>query len=207
VTHLRIFDIDVARANPASFRRNLSAPPTRTGFGASYFSSLRDALFRYHRSNGDLGDASAYLERRLGRFKNTHLRERFMDHLFWYVEEYEALGWPTFRTRQRLIIPLPRAKSNASTCSGEISRLDVIPSSGYAAWFFRRQADPDWAGNLYPPLVQDSVARNVLHTRPEFVTVGAYLFDARQVVSKTYTDGELRAAKAKLGTLVSSLGL
>jgi len=207
VTRIRIYDIDEARRNPTAFKKKLAAGPTRAGFGASYFSALRDALFRYHRRNRDVADVAAYLERRLSRFKSASQRDRYMGHLFWYFEEYEKLGWPTFRIKQTLTIPLDTAKFPDSTCSGEISRLDIIPSGGYAVWFFRKEGDPAWPRHLYPRLVQDSVARTVLHSPPDQVAVGIYAFESREVFSTTYSDSELRAARAELAQLINILGL
>jgi hypothetical protein len=207
VTRLRFSDLDEARRDPRAFRRKLGAGATQAGFGPSYFSTLRDALFRYHSHNRDVQDASAYLERRLSRFKDDSSRERYMDHFFWYVNEYDALGWPTFRIKQRVTIPLPHARSPDSTCSGEVSRLDIVPTDGFAAWLFRKDADPDWRNQLHLRLLQDSVARAVLHTQTQQVRIGIYAFEARQAYSTTFSPDDIQDAFRELAHLIAILGL
>jgi len=198
--------IEEALVNPAAFRARADAGE-QTQFGYTYASALRNAIYRYH-STGDREDAAEYLEATIQKSKklrSTKRRSETIDQLDWYVEQHAALGWPTFDTRVRISIPVPPRAAVSLTCTGEVGRIDMVPRGGYAAWLFASSVRPEWRYELRLPLLQVALAATLGVPNNE-IQVGIYDFYARVVLSTTYPDSAIRAARRRFNRLVSNLG-
>jgi hypothetical protein len=105
----------------------------------------------------------------------------------------------------RITINLPEWTPADLVISGEISRMDIEPSGGYAAWLFRNNDVQDWQRELRMPLIQETLAHE-MGVPLEGVIVGVYGFRRRVVQHRTYSVGEVRLAYSSLGDLLRQLG-
>ena len=203
---LSLGKIEQALANPAAFRAQLDAGGGG-GFGYTYHAALRNGIYRFH-STADANDAIDYLDRSIresAKLTSVARRQATVEKLEWYTEEYLARGWPTFSARLRLEIPVPLRAAGSLTCTGEIGRVDLKPSGGYAAWLFPSEVDANWRDELRMPLLQRFLARD-LGAPPSDIDVGMYDFINRGVVSVQYDDLSLAAAERRFRRLVRQLG-
>jgi hypothetical protein len=199
--------IEAALANPAAFRAQAEAGDGG-GFGYTYASALRNAIYRYH-STRDRDDAVEYLEESIQnsqKLKSPQRRAETVDQLEWYIEQHAALGWPTFDTRVRISIPVPARAADSLTCTGEVGRIDMIPTGGYAAWLFASNVSADWRDELRMPLLQGTLADTTLAVPTNEIQVGIYDFSARDAFSTTFADSAIRSARRRFTRLVSDLG-
>lgn len=203
---LPLGDLEVARRNPVEYRRRL-ATPQPSAFCPSYFSAVRDAVFRFHRSGGNFLEAREYLTDRLAGFRDMNRRAEMAEQYEWYVEEYIARGVLTFETRLRLVIPPPNRDAGEIMLSGEVSRIDMKPSGGYAAWLFRSREHANWTAEMRMPLIQDQLTTSVLNAGPGEVTIGLYSFEERYVDERCYSPQEIAQARHDLDDLLARLGL
>ena len=203
---LPLGDLEVARRDPIAYRDRLDSEEKRR-FGLTYSSALRWAVFRFHATGDDVG-AAAYLEELLEhpKLRNAARKEETAEEFQWYVQEYAQRAWPTFETRRRLVVPLPRRIRDDLTCSGEIARIDLEPSGGYAAWLFMSSVPESWITELRWPLIQGTLAESVLAVSPDEVRVGLYAFKDRIVVDTRFDAAAIRRASARLRRLVRKLG-
>ena len=72
----------------------------------------------------------------------------------WYLDKYWALGWPKALTRLNLNIPVPPRVPADLSLSGQVARVDFVPSGGYAGWIFVSGTAAGWRQGLRMPLVQ-----------------------------------------------------
>jgi hypothetical protein len=199
--------IEEALANPAAFRARADARDGG-GFGYTYASALRNAIYRYH-STRDRDDAAEYLEESIQnskKLRSAQRRAETIDQLDWYIEQHSALGWPTFDTRVRVSIPVPARAADSLTCTGEVGRIDMVPMGGYASWLFASSVKPGWHDELRMPLLQGTLADVTLAVPTNEIRVGIYDFSARNVLSITFADNAIRAARRRFNRLVSDLG-
>lgn len=199
--------IEEALANPAAFRARADAGDGG-GFGYTYASALRNAIYRYHLTR-DRDDAAEYLEESIQNSKKLtsgQRRAETIDQLDWYIEQHTALGWPTFDTRVRVSIPVPARAADSLTCTGEVGRIDMVPTGGYAAWLFASSVNPEWRDELRMPLLQGTLAAVTLAVPTNEIQVGIYDFSARDVLSTTFADNAIRVARRQFNRLVSDLG-
>ena len=199
--------IQDALANPAAFRARADAG-NGGSFGYTYANALRNAIYRYHRTmNRD--DAAEYLEatiRNSARLKSDKRRLETVEQMDWYIDQHAALGWPTFDTRVRVRISVPARASESLICTGEVGRIDLVPSGGYAAWLFVSSLNSEWKNELRLPLLQSTLAGHTLGVPNDEIQVGAYDFENRQVVRTSYADSVIRAARRRFSRLVADLG-
>jgi hypothetical protein len=198
-------ELEEARANPAAYRRKLLTPTT-TQFRASYFGTIRDAISRYHRTNIDAQLACEYLERRLRSFSNPRRCEEMMEQFEWYISEVEGRGWPTFLVRPNVSVPLTTRGNTPLSCSGQLGRLDLVPTGGYVAWLFKADDLGSWERELRMPLIQETVAGTLLRVPTSEVQVGVYAFSVKQVALRTFADREIQEARRELDRLVRAMG-
>src|SRR5205814_1725076 len=105
----------------------------------------------------------------------------------------------------RLVVPV-RGAADDFVCSGEVSRIDLVPTGGYAAWFFVQELEPDWEEQLRFPIVQGTLARVTLKVPHRELRVGVYDFGKRRTVSRRYSSREIAMATHRLARLVRTLG-
>lgn len=202
---LPLGDLEEARRDPGAYRRKLDAAAEKR-YGNTYMGVLRQTIFRYHRT-GDVGDAYDYLETRLahGGFRSPRRKSETFDQLDWYVDEFTNRGWPTFQTGLRVAVPLPAEARPDLICSGEVSRVDIVPSGGYAGWLFRSKA-AGWADELRMPILQQVLASDVLGVPLAEIRVGVYSFAEQVLGSRCYSEAEVKAAFLGLERLLVRMG-
>jgi hypothetical protein len=199
--------IEEALANPAAFRARADAGDGG-GFGYTYASALRNAIYRYH-STTDRNDAAEYLEESIQnstKLRSAQRRAETIDQLDWYIEQHTALGWPTFDTRVRISVPVPARAADSLTCTCEVGRIDMVPTGGYAAWLLASTVGPDWRNELRMPLLQGTLADVTLAVPSNEIQVGIYDLSARAVLSTTFAENVILAARRRFNRLVSDLG-
>lgn len=195
--------LEVALKDPKAYRKKLDAVRD-SGFGQSYFNYLRIALLKYHDSK-DRVAARRYLEEKLERFKSAWRQSETLEQFEWYIEEHTRRRWPTFETRLRVRVLLPEWVTADLYCSGEIPRVDLIPTGGYAAWLFKSREPEGWEEQLQMPLIQDTVAQ-LLNVPIDEVQVGLYAFQEMSVASRVYTRREIDRSHTVLANLLREMG-
>jgi hypothetical protein len=198
-------DLHLALADPGRYRQRLDHP--EPGFFApSYFNALRDAVFVFHKPGGNVPAASSYLEERLDYFKNQRRSQQMTDQFDWYVTDFAQRDLVTFQTRLNVVLPLPAWAPPGLTCSGQISRVDMVLSGGYAAWMFRARDPAGWADQLQMPLAQWALATLVLGAPPSEVSMGLVSFEEGFVDSRIYSDEEIDKAHRRFEALLHAMG-
>jgi hypothetical protein len=200
---LPLGDLEAALKDPRDYRNKIDDARS-SRFRASYFGFLRFALLKYHDLN-DIVEARRYLVERLERFKSAKRRAETLKQFEWYVEEHIGRNWPTFRTRLRVQVLLPNWAPGNLRCSGEITRVDIIPQGGYAAWLLKSREPNGWEQQLQMPLIQDTLSR-LLKAPAEEVQVGIYSFQERLVASRVYTFREIQRSHDILNNLLREMG-
>ena len=196
-------ELEDARQDPAGYRHRMMQP-SGVQYRPSYFSALRDAIARFHRT--DRVTARTYLGQRLNTFRNQVKQRETLDRFDWYVQDTVQRGWPTFTSRTNLAIVLPPFVPGDVTCTGQVARIDLVPSGGYAAWILRNGVIDDWKEELQMPLIQEALATQVLHVEPSSIQIGIYAFRGYQVDVKLFSDVEIQQARDQLTALLRSMG-
>lgn len=199
-----IRELEEARRDPSEYRTRLTQPQTHTVRRPSYFMALRDAIFRFHRSNRVTG--REYLEERLARFKNNRRGQDMIDKYEWYIRQYTDLQWAACSVKPLISIPLPARVPADLQCSGQVARIDVVPDGGYAAWLFRNASTAGWSKELQMPLIQYAVAQSVVHADVSQVRVGVCGFQDETAPIKVYSSKEIKAALREFDQLLGKLG-
>jgi len=202
---LPLGDLEEALKNPTAYRQKLQQPVSRF-YRPSYFGALRDAIFKFHRTNGNVVQARRYLEGRLARFADIARSTEIMDQFEWYTGEYSSRGWPAFETRLRLVVPLPPWVRQDLFCSGEVSRVDMVPAGGYAAWLMRSREGENWSRELRMPLIQGALAYRTLGVQGNEVRIGIICFEDRLIDMHSFTQREIAGAYSKLENLLRQMG-
>lgn len=204
---LPLGQIEAALENPSAFRRRIEGGEEGS-FGETYGGALRHAIFRYHKTT-DVGEAYAYLESRLensARLRSAARKLETLEQLVWYMEEHRSRAWQTFETGLRLHVPMPEGTSADLVCSGEITRIDLVPSGGYAAWIASGSVRASWQSELRFPLIQHALATSTLFVPLGEVSVGVYDLARMQVMLHQYTHRATASARTRFRRLVRSLG-
>jgi hypothetical protein len=207
-------ELEEAIQNPAAYKSKLSKARTAAGFGPTYFSALRDSVFRYHAYGESLTAAEDYLFRRLSRFKSEEHQQEIVDQFRWYIIDYLKRDAKAFACRYNISILLPKRLSKVPASqdmaslvlSGEISRLDINNQpKGYGAWLFRSRGFGNWSDELRMPLIQDTLASK-MGVNARDVMVGIYSFEEKYCDCKCYSDDDIVLAKSRLDDLLAALG-
>jgi len=83
----------------------------------------------------DAVQARSYLEDGLAGFRDASKRTKTMERFDWYVEEYQSrTGWVTTETLRRIVVDPPTWTPADLVISGEVPRMDLVPTGGYAGW-------------------------------------------------------------------------
>lgn len=200
---LPLRELEEANADTARYRAKLYGP-ARQAQGSIYFNTLRNAIFNFHKPQWTAAQAASYLEYRLANAANASRKAEVSDQFRWYVGEYEALGWTTFLTRLNVDIPFPSRAPADLSISGEIARVDLVPSGGYAGWIFVSGDAQGWRQGLRMPLSQEALAREMNVTTDEII-VGVYAFKSRSAEHTSYSAAELKARRSSLEQLLRRL--
>jgi len=195
--------LEEASANPAGYRAKLFGPPRRPQ-GSIYFNSLRNAIFNFHKPRWTAAQAERYLEQRLDSAANASRKAEILDQFHWYLEQYKDLGWPKALTRLNLNICLPSWAPADLVLSGQIARVDFVPSGGYAGWIFVSGNAYGWREELRMPLLQEALAQKMSVTTDEII-VGLYAFESRSVEHTSYSAAEVMRACSSLERVLQRL--
>jgi hypothetical protein len=200
--------LETALSNPIEFRRAMASQGTAS-FGETFAGALRQAIHRYHGVR-DSRDAMRYLEQRLQnspRLRNRLRRQETLEQLDWYIREHQSVDWPTFVHGYRVVVPIPGMNdATGLTCSGEITRIDIVPTGGYALWLASTSLELNWQDELRFPLMQDTVAVHVLGVPTSEVSVGVCDLRVRRIEQRTFTPTQLTRARRRFGQLIRALG-
>lgn len=122
------------------------------------------------------------------------------------MEEYQRRrGWVTTEIMRRIVIDLPLWAPADLVISGEISRMDIVPTGGYARWLFRNNDVRGWDRELRMPLIQETIAYEMSVSLEE-VMVGVYGFQQQVTDQRNYSIDEVRSARLSLEDLLRQLG-
>jgi hypothetical protein len=197
-------ELKEARDNPLAYRAKLLNPELESGPHFGFANVLLNAVHEFNKTGNETA-ARNYLSANLERFKNSRKKAETESKLEWYIEETNALGNVVVKSRQKLSIALPARVQNNIRCSGEISRIDVVPAGGYAAWLVKNKSTENWDNDIQMPLLQREVSKLLGVTYGE-VSIGLYSFSDKLVVSKSFGRFGIRRAEKQLDTLLLSLG-
>lgn len=205
MVRLPLRDIEEALSDPVKYQIKMTSAGQGT-YSYSYFNAILNSITAFHKEDGNSLVAIDYLEDQLEKFKNKQRCADTMNQLFWYMEEYHQRGWHTFRTRLNIKISLPPWMPTDFRCSGQVSRIDLIPSGGYAAWLMRSRNFEGWSNESRMPLVQNEIAANVLKVPLSEVRIGIYSFQERYVEDKCFDEDEIEKAYDQLESLLHQMG-
>lgn len=198
-------DLEEATNNPEAYREKL-LQPSENRFGRTYANALRSAIFKFHRLNNDLSESKAYLENYLRRWSTDSLKQTMtIENLEWYADDFLRRGWPIFENRLRVVVP--QTISSNLRCSGEATRLDIVPSGGYAAWVTKASGADSIFDELRMRLIQYTVANEKLSVPIHEVQVGVYSFEERFIQLHTYSIEEINQAYMDFEDLIQRLGV
>jgi hypothetical protein len=198
-------EIEQALADPHKYRLLLDHPGPRF-FPPSYFAALRDAVFAFHKPGATFPDATSHLEERLDGFKDHRRSQEMVEQFAWYVDDFAKSGLVNFETRLNIRLSLPPWTPPDLICSGQVARVDIVPSGGYAAWVFRAKEPGGWSDLLQMPLIQRALASSVLGAPSGEFSVGVISFRERFVESCTYSEEQIHRAQQTLEALLHEMG-
>jgi hypothetical protein len=148
----------------------------------------------------------SYLESHLENFANKQKCQEAVDQLQWYIEEYQKLHWPLIQTRKNIIIPLSTQFADSLRVSGQVSRLDMHPDGGYAAWLLRKKGSDGWLQELQMPIIQNAVGVDLGKIHKVNVLVGIISFEERYIGYHEFREDEIKQAHLELEALFRQMG-
>ncbi len=167
-------NLEQARSNPLAYVRQAAA--TSAIYRMSAFRLWQFAIREYHRTNQNLALAERYLDSKFRRtFAGGQGLERrlleFKAHLGVYAQEFIGLGHNALGVSERLSMDLGHGVS----MTGEIGRVDLVISGGYAAYLFLKE-QTQWRDELRMPLLQANFA-DKFSVPTVLVRVGVYTLE------------------------------
>ena len=201
-------DLNEAITDPRGFRRRFTGPQGASPFFRySFYNVLINSIFHFHKHFNDIAEGESYLIEKLDTFKSTERKRYVIDQFQWYVGDYLSKSITTFEVQQNVKI-LPEIPLTADvTFSGQISRIDIVPSGGYAAWIFRNRDSLDWTNEFSMPLIQYELANRILQVPENEIAIGIYSFPERVIAQHCYSTQELNEAKHRFENLLRTLGI
>lgn len=194
--------LESARINPAAFLKALKGPSDGFKPWASRFSTVRLSVYEFHRTGNDVTKAMRYLreaeERGFRRHGGRELvaMERQLRN---YVDDFTALGNAVAQARCRIKFPI----AENLVMTGEIPRLDVVPSGGYLVCLFQKKRSK-WQQELRCPLLQHIFASEWNAPISE-VTLAMHAFEPRGYEVRQFTRAEIDDALTEISTLAKEL--
>ena len=170
----------------------------------SYYTVLKNAIFKFHSSDNNLSVGLDYLIEKLDDFKNNSRRHDTIEQFDWYIQDYQNNILITFSCRYNIVIR-PSTSSNSNLeWSGQISRLDIRPDSGYKAWLFRRNGPEGWFDELRMPLIQSELSNSLKVPLTE-ISIGIFSFQERFNDYRCYSAQNVSDAQQRLQELSLAL--
>jgi hypothetical protein len=161
------------------------------------------ALKRVHSESVDA--AAEYLrETVLSNFKvnerNEGRLDELVDRLYEYATAFTSLG----NVVVEVLKPMNIVVNPKLTISGEVTRLDLIPTGGYAAFLLSREQGEDWRTQIRFPLMQAHFAKK-LNCSLEDVAVGIYSVPDGTHELQRFSALRVNAAQTEITTLAERL--
>jgi hypothetical protein len=171
--------------------------------GPSMFRMWQYALKRVHSENVD--KAVEYLhDTILSNFKVNDRNERRLDELvdglYRYATAFTSLG----NVAVEVLKPITFVVGPKLIIGGEITRVDLVPSGGYAAFVLSRKQGEDWRGQIRFPLIQAHFAAK-LNCPLKDVAVGVYSVPNGVHELHRFSTPRVSAAQAEIADLAKRL--
>ena len=161
------------------------------------------ALKKVHSDNVDTAAGHLH-DTILSNFKvNNHNEQRMdelIDALYEYASAFESLG----HVAVEVLKPMNLAINPKLTISGEITRLDLIPTGGYAAFVLSRDAGEDWRRQIRFPLIQAHYAKKLNCSLNE-IAVGIYSVPDGTHELRRFSALRVSAAQTEIARLAARL--
>jgi len=209
---LRIYlrELEEAIKDPAAYKDKMRNRSADSGHGhrATYYSALRDAIFRFHDTK-DIGEAGNYLYSRLDRFKkrNQQKQQNINEQFMWYIDEYNSRNVDTIDWRFNIVVPLPDRVLEPIPISGQIGRFDFNNDTrGYSIWLFRNRGYEGWQDEFRMPLIQHAISRK-MYTPIDRIKIGIYSFEDRYIDATSYSEQVIEDAREQLDHFLQKLGI
>ncbi len=172
--------LEEARANPRAMRAALRST-ARVRMSFSRARALYLSAMRYHKEGDDLDSARDYLtEVYRKNFKRLEELPILLRELTSYASRYQSAGNAYITVGRRISIPV----SADFELGGEIPRVDLVTTGGYAIWLFSR-IQRSWRNELRMPLIQFHFAQT-LGVDAQQIRVGFYFFSPATYESECF---------------------
>lgn len=197
---VRLADLNEIRTNMAAYRERLANPQAREFFNLSRFRALVYCVAYYHNNSNDLELAVKHLDEIYWRnFKQQKSFEVLCDQLRHYALEFQATGNTVVKCRFNTDVVL----THDIRLSGEIGRLDISASGGYAVWLLQKEAG-DWQSDLRLPLLQGHFS-DIWKVPEDQVTVGIYDFELGQHQFTVFSARDIEDARQLATDLIGQI--
>jgi hypothetical protein len=161
--------LELLREDPAAFVARQGAMRFNR---PSMFRMWQYALKRVH--SGNLDAAAEYLrETILSNFKVNDQNEKRLDELVDMLDQYAAAFTSLGHVAVEVLRPINVVIHPKLTIAGEVTRLDLVPSGGYAAIVLSREQGEDWRRQIRFPIIQAHYAKKLNCSLNE-IAVGIY---------------------------------
>jgi hypothetical protein len=192
--------LESLRIDPVAF----AARQHPRGFGGpSMFRMWQYALKKVHSESVDA--AAEYLrETVLSNFKVNDRNERRLDELADSLHEYAAAFRSLGHVAVEVLKPMNMVINPKLTITGEITRLDLVPSGGYAAFVLSREQGEEWRQQIRFPLLQAYFAKK-LNSSLKDVAVGIYSLPDGAHELHRFSPARVGTAQAEIATLAKRL--
>jgi len=202
---LPIRDLEEARANPLQYHAKLIGGNSETQMRYGFANAIRDAIHRFHTSGDSLASRS-YLIGQLGRFRNQRRIAETIDSFDWYVVASQQQGWPCFKSRLKIKLAVPERVGHLIECTGQIDRVDIVPTGGFAGWLIKNTELDGWSAQLRMPLMQKAIASELAVDISE-VSIGIYSLKDNDCEFRRFSRQSISEAERQLDSLLLSFGL
>jgi hypothetical protein len=192
-------DLRAAVANPSNYAKNYN-PGKRDG-GPSKYSMFLHAIGEYHKTN-DVNRAQDYLDEKLKNFKDFKDLPEYVEKLDKYAKEFKKQGNALVRYRDLVSVPVPPQYSQF-TVTGQASRVDLVPSGGYAIWMFVRGVST-WEEDPRMPLIHFTYSQTLAVPLQE-ISVGVYDFESGEYDTCQYDSSDVKKARTALRKVLAEL--
>ena len=205
MSKLPLSELENARRNPSAYRQLLDrrSEGGKGVFSWGYYNALREAIRHFHKMNDSASAGHSHLVNGLERFTNRQRSQEIVNQFAWYIDDYNRRGWIRTQTYHTIVVPFEDTRIQLR-CSGEISRLDIVPIGGYAAWIFRSQKPEGWKQELRMPIIQ-YIAAKMFGVPGSEIKVGVISFQERFADFHTFNDEQIATAYLELIDLITKL--
>ncbi len=197
-------DLEVARANPSSFKNTINSTPGYPG-GPSQYRDWQYSTRQYHNRNESF--AYNYLEEAFKKHYKENSRNQkklaeYQDKLKKYIDDFLELGNNALSWGNKLEMDL----RHSNVLVGEIAREDMKTSGSFEIFVFQKE-DSDWENELRFPVIQAHYADTVFGVPYSEVAVGVYSFSLDQHTSTVFTDSQVESAIQEVQSISRTIDL